>query len=210
MAIFALPAKRPFMHFVLVVATDARHRQNRFAGHRLAMTAIAIQTFMSAFQPETGAGGVIEIPQAPAARVVAAFALRPQTALVHVILFMTCQAFCFDVLELGRGVAFLAFHGHVLAQQRKVGAAMIEGGLFPVLRAMALLAFFALLAFVHVVLLVTGNTGDRRIFVFAVLVAILAFHIAVLAQQAKVRFAVVEAVFLPVTFAMAVAARIAQ
>lgn len=210
MAFVALPAECAFVHIVFIVATDARRRQFRLAGHRLAMTAITIPPLMSALQPEAGAGVVIEIPQAPAACVVAAFALRAQAALMHVILVVTRQAFRFGILVLRRGMTFPAFHRHVFSQQWKTGATVIEGGLFPVLRAMALLALFALLAFVHVVLFMTGNTGDRRFFVFPVFVARVALHLAVLAQQTKARFAVIEAVLLPVAFAMTVTALIAQ
>ena len=210
MAFVALPAECAFVHIVFIVATDTRRRQLRLAGHRLAVTAIAIPPLMSALQPEAGAGVVIEVPQAPTACVVTAFALRAQAALMHVILVVTRQAFRFGDFVLRRGMTFPAFHRHVFAQQRETGAAVIESGFFPVLRAMALLALLTLLAFVHVVLFMTGDAGDRRIFVFPVFVARVALHLAVLAQQAKARFAVIKAVFLPVAFAMTVTALVAQ
>lgn len=210
MALVALPAECAFVHVILAVATGTRHRQNRLAGHRHAVTAIAIQPAMPALQLETGARVVVVVPQAPAACVMAAFALRAQPAFVHVILFMARQTFGFGVLVLRRDVALPALHHQVSAQQGKAGAAMIERGSFPVLRAVALLALLAQGAFVHIAFLMTGKTGDRRVLVFPVFVAIVALHFAVLAQQAKLRLAMIEPVFLPVARIMAVAALLAQ
>ena len=87
---------------------------------------------------------------------------------------------------------------------------MVEGGALPASGVMAGLAFFTLLAFVHVVFPVAGQAGRRGIFVFLVLVAIVAFHLAVLARQRESRLVVVELVILPVAFAMTVAAQLTQ
>lgn len=62
----------------------------------------------------------------------------------------------------------------------------------------------------HIVFFMTGKAGDRRVLVFPVFMAIIALHLAVLAQQAKLCFAMIEPVFLPVSCVMAVAALLAQ
>lgn len=131
---------------------------------------------MPTIEPEAGPRGVVEVPQPPIAAVMAVFTLIAETPLVGVILVVARHAFRLGVLELSRGMAFTACHDKVPAQQGKTGQAVVERGLFPVLRAMALLAFLALLAFVHVVLLVAGVTGHGRIPVLLPLVAVVAFH----------------------------------
>lgn len=164
---------------------------------------------MPTIEPEAGPGGVVEVPQPPIAAVMAAFALFAETPLVDVILVVARHAFRLGVLELSRRMTFTACHDKVPAQQGKTGKAVVECGLFPVLRTMALLAFFALLSFVHIVLPVTGVTGHGRIPVLLPLVAVVAFHGTVTARQRKSRFAVIEAVFLPVALAMTGVARVA-
>lgn len=131
---------------------------------------------MPTFEPEAGPSGVVEVPQPPIAAVMAAFALIAETPLVGVILVVARHAFRLGILELSRGMAFFAFNNQVPAQQGKTGEAVVERGLLPVLCAMALLAFFALLAFVHVVFPVAGVTGHGRIPVLLPLVTVVALH----------------------------------
>ena len=87
---------------------------------------------------------------------------------------------------------------------------MIERGLFPVGCTVACLALLALLAFVYIVFFVAGETGVRRVPECLVRVAAVAFHVAVPAHKREPRLAMVEPVFLPVAFAVTVAARVAQ
>lgn len=139
-----------------------------------------------------------------------AFALRTQTPFMHIVLVMAGDARRLGVLELRRHVAFITRHLNVHPHQGKARKAVIEGGTFPAAGIMARLAFLTLLAFVHVVFLVTGKTGIGRVLEFLVLVAAVAFNIPVLAHESKSRLAMIEPVFLPVTLAMAIAALLAQ
>ena len=50
MAFLALPAKRALMHIVLVVATDAAHRQHSLAGNGALVADIAVQPTVAAIE----------------------------------------------------------------------------------------------------------------------------------------------------------------
>jgi hypothetical protein len=110
MAFLALPAKAAIVHIILVMAADACHRQDRLAGNGFLVTAVAIQISMPAIQFETGPGSVVKVPQPPVTRVMAAFTLHAETALVDVILVVARHTFRFGILELRRDVTFVAVH----------------------------------------------------------------------------------------------------
>lgn len=210
MAVAASRAIAAFVHIVLLVAAHAARRQHRLPGHGNLVAGIAIEPAVSAIQTETGAGLMIEVPQLPAARVVAAFALRAQAPLVHILLVMARDAFGLGVPELLRQMALLARHHDVSPRQRKTRAPVIEGGALPVIGAVTGLALLALLALVHVILAVARETCRRGVLVLLVLVAAVAFHLAVLSLQGKSRLVVIEAGVLPGALAVAGAAQLAQ
>ena len=97
-------------------------------------------------------------------------------------------------------MAFVAFHIIVLAQQLEVGLVVIELCRLPVFFAVAACAVSSQLASMcfFVILLVAGNTSLGRVFVLALNVAFIAFHIKVLTQQLEICLAVVEICRLPI------------
>ena len=76
-----------------------------------------------------------------------------------VILLVTGNTRRIRVLEGGSHVALLAFDAGVLAEQRETGQAVIDLGHLPVALVVTAFTLPALLAFVLVVFLVTGDTG---------------------------------------------------
>lgn len=108
MAALALAAEGAVMGVVLVVAAAAGGRQYDFPADRFLVAIVTADFPVAVFQLEAGLV-VIEIPHLPVARVVAAFALRPQAAFVDILFFVAGPAIRFGVLERGRGMALPAF-----------------------------------------------------------------------------------------------------
>ena len=75
--------------------------------------------------------GVIENPQRPAIRRMAALAFLAEPALVHIIVHMAVDAGGFRLRESQRRMALRAAHDPVQAQQRKCAQVMIEDELGP-------------------------------------------------------------------------------
>ena len=100
---------------------------------------------------------MIEIPDAPVARRVAKGTIRPQPALVYVLLDMACHTFLVRILELRTGMAGVTLDRQMLAGQRKIRTAMIKGRRLPRCFGMAALAFASFLASVAIILPVAGD-----------------------------------------------------
>ena len=186
MTALTLSPKAAIMYVVLGMAIGAGGgcRQLLALG-RCLVALVAADAFMATGQLEVGATVVVEIPDLPVTCVMAGFALRAELEFVYVLLQVARDAGGIGILESRGQVALLAFHLVMLAQQRELGFVVVEpGGLFPRLGVVAILAALTLLAFVLVVLLVTGITrGLQLLFVQLALVAGVAFHALVLVQQ---------------------------
>ena len=113
-AAFALAPEGAVMNVVLVMATAAGGRQIYFLVCRLLVAIVTTGFLVPVFQLEAGLV-VIEIPDLPIARVVAALALRPQAAFVDILFFVARPAIRFCILERRRSVALLAFGLDMLA-----------------------------------------------------------------------------------------------
>lgn len=113
-AALALAPEGAFMDIVLVVAAATGGRQAELFAFRLLVAIVAADFFVAALQFKAGLV-VFEIPNLPVARVVATLALRPQTALVNILLFVARPAIRFRVFEGRRGMTFLAFCLDMLA-----------------------------------------------------------------------------------------------
>ena len=96
---------------------------------RLAMARGALQLAVSAEQREMRFLRVIETPQRPAVRRMAALALLAEAALVHVVVRVTIDAGRWRPAERERRVALRTAHDPVQPQQREVGQVVIEGDL---------------------------------------------------------------------------------
>ena len=135
------------------------------------------------------------------------FALATKFPFMHlVIVFLMAR-----VAELGSvfvllvNMALVALHFLVFAQQGELGFVVIELGCLPIFLAVTLRTVGTQFAFMSlfIVLLVAGHASLGRVFVFAIDMAFIAFHIEVLAQQFKVGLAVIEVCRLPIFFDVA-------
>lgn len=109
------------MDIVLGVAGIAGGRcgdASLFLLHRRFVAGVALQLRVRGIQPEPGLG-MVKVPTLPGACVVTGFAIGAETALMHIIVFVTPIAVSGRVLERRGLVTLLAFHLGVAARQRE-------------------------------------------------------------------------------------------
>src|SRR5689334_9516266 len=166
-----------------MAAHAARAERGRLVGGA-AMAGVAVELAVPAVERKLGLAVVVEVPGLPVPGVVAGLAARSEPALVHVVLGMAGHALALRVLVARGGVAALAFDHRMPAEQRKVGARVVEAGLLPGLLDVAAVAFRSELPFVLVVLLVAGDARALQLVAIQVArMAAVAFHLPVLAAQ---------------------------
>ena len=158
MAAFAARAKCVAVHVIAFVAVDAARAQLRELFSCLGMTGRAGDLAMRTVQHEMGTLVVVEVPDAPVARIVARPAVCTQPALVDVISSVACHALLARVLEPGARMTFSALHIQVPADKRKCRATMIEVRFLPRCLYVTTLAVGSLLPGMPVVLAMTGKT----------------------------------------------------
>jgi len=142
----------------------------------------------------------------PGLDVVASLAAVAQLVLVHVVLLVTPGAGGRRLIQLRRGVAGEAFDLAVGVHQGEIGLVVIERRLFPVPLDVAAFALRAEDSLVGVVRLVALDALHRRAFVALALVALLARHVNVLAEEGVLGLGVVETELLPVGRRVAIGA----
>ena len=204
MAAFAAVAERLPVNIVPLVAIDATRIQHGNLLSRLIMACHAIQFSMGAIENEVSPLVVLEIPDAPVARGVARRTIRPQPALVYILLAMTGSTFPARILELRTGMAGLALDRQMPAGQRKIRTAMVEVSCLPRHFGMATLAFTSFLAGMAVILSVARDALRGKFLAKrSVEVAGLAGDRGVFSPQRITRIAImVEGGFLPGGFQM--------
>ena len=109
-------------------------------------------------------------------------------------------------LKLPIDMTLLALHARMRARQREVGAAVVEGGAIPTRGGMAGRTVRAKLTVMLIILLMAGITIGGRTFEDIIDMALLAFHIRVLAFQLESGKVMVEGGLLPIGRGMAGAA----
>lgn len=198
-----LTAEAALMHVVAGMAGGAV----AIGGQPLAgLVAIgALRTRMRAGERELRLA-VVEIPDAPVARAVAAAAIVAVTALMAVVLAMTAHAFARGVrVQLGL-MAIGALSGAMFADQHKLAAIVTEAALLPVVFLVAIRAATAQTRFVLVVFQVAIEAFMPRLDLFDWLhMAGLAFGYPVFAEQGKFgRLVVIELGLFPITGVVAI------
>src|SRR5579883_2184529 len=152
---------------------------------------------------------MIELPDRPGRRRMAARAVTPEVALVNVIRRMTAAAVAGRIAKVAGEVALSAGHGHVQSRQRKAGAVVIEAQIgAPAGRAVTGGAIGAELAAVHVIHAVTAHAAGLELLRRnGSGVAIEASQFGVRTGQRPMRIArVIEARLLPLHVAVAAVA----
>ena len=170
------------------------------------MAKVALKPLMRPGKRVVGLATVIEAPKLPAIRVVAKAAIYAEAAFVMGIL-VTIGTF-------GRGVfirlcpmAFLAGHQPVQADQRETRQIVIEDNpLTPAFLIVAIPAVRPQLAFMRIVLLVTGDACLLQLVAIEIaFMACVAFRLGVLTVQRKLRFLImIETDLVPFRRLMAV------
>ena len=142
----------------------------------------------------------------------AKLAIDTQLALVGVITLVAAVAFDRGILVVVGQVAFLAGHGGVQANQGKTRDVMLELDAFaPAFLVMALVAFLALFALVHIVDFMAGITiGLELCLIYMGFVAGGAIDLHVFAAQFEVGLVVVKLLLGPGVFGMAGLAFLAE
>jgi hypothetical protein len=143
------------------------------------------------------------LPIAFAVTDLAFVSIPPFMSVVFLVAGITVQR---RVLEGRCKMTFLAFHGRVLAYERKARLVMVEWGLFPGALIMTVFAMDTLLTLMLVVFLMARITIHRRIFVAVVGMAVFTGHLPVLVAQLVAGLVMVKPDFLPVAFRMTVGA----
>lgn len=193
---FALLPEFPLVVVVLAVAVGATRR--RFVNEQrrdVAFGTCDLQMFSE--QLKLRLLRVIEIDFFPTVCNVTGVALLPELPLVIVVFHMAVGTSGRRVRKQPGCVTFCAFHGRVLAQQGELGLLMVEfSDLLPSPFDVAPLAGVAKLAFMRIVLLVTGGTAAGNL-ISLIHMASRAAHGNVLADERIFRFRVIEPDSLP-------------
>ncbi len=160
MAFFAGLAEGSAMGVVATVTAVACRRRRHLVRDGLgAVAGVAIQVLMGSRQREIGLLVVVEAPEHPAIRVMAAVALRAELAGVMLV-FVAGNACRWRIAECLGAMAFLARHRGMQADQRKARHVMIERDLLaPLHFVVAGLAPGTELPFVRIIRLVAGDAG---------------------------------------------------
>lgn len=117
----------------------------------LLMTGIAHKIFMGAFQRPFCLYTVIEVPQLPASRIMAANTTDTQSSAVFIVALMTGLTIHSNSLKRSSDVTRLAGNRCVQTNQRKVSKVMIEHNIqMPALFVMAVTTLLTLLALVNI------------------------------------------------------------
>ena len=142
---------------------------------------------------------MIELPQRPAARVVAGLALLPKLSGMRIILGVTSNTCLRRALIQLVGMAALAFRNLMPAQQRKCGAIVVDDHLGPAVRDVAARAVPTEFSLMWILFGVTGHALHVELFAMRiVLVAALAGQGAMAAEQRETRrFRMIEADLFP-------------
>src|SRR5205823_540118 len=151
MAAVALAAVLPDVHVVLLMAREAIRLELHFVRWPQ-VAGLAGKLAVRTAQGKSGLLAVVELPHLPAVRRVASSAVLAQIPLVHVVLAMAVDTLLADVAVLAGQMTLLARNRDVQADQRKAREVVIEAHAgAPARRRVALIAFLAELAGVHVV-----------------------------------------------------------
>ena len=172
--------------------------------HRVAVAGLADQTAMGTFETEVGGLVVIELPERPTIRVMAACAIIAERLLVHVVLAVAVIAACGDILESRGGLTLFAGRSGMQANQREVRQIMIEYHLVtPAAFAVAARTILALLTAMDIVGAVTVDAAGLQFVREIAPMTGVAQDLLVLAAQREIGLTVViEATLGPGLFGM--------
>ena len=156
------------MRVILPMTGQAIHRQRRPRDVLGDVAGLAIEVAVRPGQRVARLRVVVIAPALPTIRVVTKRTVRPQANFMMPVA-VAGVAIQRRALELKRTMAFLAGHDGVASDQRKSGDIVIEGCCStPVGLAVALLATISKLAFVLVILLMTGHAGRCQLVVIEI------------------------------------------
>ena len=112
MAVITLHSKCAIVSVIFLVTTDATGRLGQFGIYRISMAINALEILVFSVQLEFGLV-VIKIPVIPVTGVVTGFTAFPESALMHIMLFVARPAIRLGVLERRFDVTLLALYQHV-------------------------------------------------------------------------------------------------
>lgn len=195
----AFSAFGPVMTLVIIVfemAGDAFHVHVNVVPRVFAVTVVAGQLCVFAFEREVRVLRMVETRVGPIARIVAGLAIFPAAAVVGIVFSVATDAVHRRILMRLVFVAVPAFHVTMLANQREVRRVMVESGVGPVGRVVTVRALGAEIAFVHIVFAVTVDAFAGRIATFVIgFVAAGTLCFEMLAHQLEIREGMVKGRF---------------
>jgi hypothetical protein len=180
------------MSVILTVASHAIHRQCRLCDVLRNVAGLAIEAAMGSRQRVARLCIVIKTPALPAIWIVTKRTIRPQPTFM-VPVTVAGVAIQRRSLELQGAMAFLARHDGMASDQRKSGDIVIKGRSTPADLSVTLFAANAQLAFVSIILLVTGHAAGRELVAIKIPgVARIALDLCMRAFQWKFRPVMIE------------------
>jgi hypothetical protein len=119
MALVALLAIPPAVNIILFVAGKTRAGNLHSFAHRITMTRLTLQSFMSAPELVICLSAMIKLPQTPPIRIVTAGAIRSQRSLMTIILIMTGKTSQVGILKRRRQMTFPAGRNSMNPNERE-------------------------------------------------------------------------------------------
>ena len=150
------------------------------------MAGITVEPFVSAVEFETSADIVVKVPDLPVPHIVAVLAFCTEFPPMHVVVLMAPVTGCGSLVAIELAcMATFTGRGAMFADKRVFRVLIVvEGHGFPVLFAMAFLAFLPEGGPVDVVFLMAGiAVGRRLVFIQRALVAAVAFRLPMIALE---------------------------
>lgn len=181
----AITTKLTIMCIICGVAIITGRKLVLHVRHRLFMAIVTMDIPVFAVQFKFRLLVMVKSPYTPVIGIVARLTLPSHPALMHIVFFVTAHAIPVQILVLVIDMTLLAGQGRMQAEQGEFGDVVIEHHLFlPVVCIMTILAVFALLPFMHVVLAMTRIALHAGlVFIGVTCVAVFAGGFFVLAEQ---------------------------
>ena len=168
-AAITLSSEITLVNIVPPMAATACRRQLNFAAHRNEVTAVASQSFVRTVEDIVGLLVMVEYPQRPAVRVMAAIAVWAETLTVNIIAPVAVDTGVGGILVGGRKMTLFTRNHCMQSDERKLGQVVIEEDFSsPRVFVMTIAALFPLLTIVNVVARMTAVATHGQLFSFLI------------------------------------------
>jgi hypothetical protein len=130
MAVITLHSKCAIVSVILFVTADATGRLGQFGTYRISVAINALEILVFSVQLEFGLV-VIKIPILPVTGVVTGFTAFPESALMHILLFVARPAIRLGLFEHHGYMAFLALNQNMFSGELKLRHPVVKFNFSP-------------------------------------------------------------------------------